>query len=222
MSHNAKSLQQNNEKSRLFRVFAVVLLAALLAAAVFGAVFAALRDTTAKVENLLDPASVTCSVEEEFDGTEKKNVKVKNTGDVAAYIRVKVVINWTDKDGKVIMYVPDDYKSVVGSVNTTGWTRLGGTDTGTGTGTGTVDITDGYWYYNGIVKPADPKNPGVEVTDILVESIKAQTPDEKAKYNMNVYILAEAIQAIPNQVDSTGNPVSVEKWGVTFDGSSWS
>ena len=217
MSHNAKSLQQNNEKSRLLRVFAVVLLSVLLAAAVFGAVFAALRDTTAKVENLLDPASVTCSVDEEFDGTEKKKVTVKNTGDVAAYIRVKVVINWTDKDGKVIMYVPDDYKYVVGSVNTAEWTRLGGTGTGTGTGTdpGTVDITDGYWYYNGIV------NPG-KFTSALVDSIKAQTPAEKAKYNMNVYILAEAIQAVPNQVDSTGNPVSVEKWGVTFDGSSWS
>ena len=79
---------------------ALVAILVLLCCAVAGTV-AYLVTSTGPVPNTFTPASVTTEVVEEFNGTTKSNVRIKNTGNIDAYIRVAVVANWIDKDGNV-------------------------------------------------------------------------------------------------------------------------
>ena len=47
-----------------------------------------LNHRTAVVRNDMEPARVTCQVDEDFDGNVKKNVNVKNTSNIDAFLRV--------------------------------------------------------------------------------------------------------------------------------------
>ena len=60
-----------------------------------------LVDKTSEVTNTFEPANVKCQVEESFDTKVKKNVNVKNTSNIDAYIRVKLVTyRVNDKGGE--------------------------------------------------------------------------------------------------------------------------
>ena len=85
-------------------VLILSLTAVLLVAA--GSVFGYIMAQTPEVKNTFDPVVVTCAVEEQFDGVVKQDVCIRNTGDVDAYIRAMVLINWTDPDGKVLAADP--------------------------------------------------------------------------------------------------------------------
>ena len=80
------------------KTVALVALLVLLCCTVAGTV-AYLVTSTDPVTNTFTPASVTTEVEEEFDGTTKSDVQIKNTGDIDAYIRAAIIINWADKQG---------------------------------------------------------------------------------------------------------------------------
>ena len=70
-------------------VLVVSVLALVLAVA--GGTLAWLVANSGPVTNTFTPAQVSCTVEEKFDGTTKKDVNVKNTSDIDAYLRVKLV-----------------------------------------------------------------------------------------------------------------------------------
>lgn len=57
---------------------------------------------TEEIKNIFTPSEVKIETNEEFDGTVKKNVNVKNTGNTDAYIRVKLVTYMTDESGSPI------------------------------------------------------------------------------------------------------------------------
>ncbi len=57
-----------------------------------------LIDDTAPVENEFKPSEVTCEVAETFENGVKKDVKIQNTGDIPAYIRVALVTYFVDGD----------------------------------------------------------------------------------------------------------------------------
>ena len=57
---------------------------------------------TQAVKNTFTPSDVTVDIQEEFNGSIKKNVNVKNTGDTDAYIRVKLVTYMADSEGNPI------------------------------------------------------------------------------------------------------------------------
>ena len=74
---------------------ALLLTLVLLALALTGATLAYLITHTDPIPNRFTPAHVSCNVTEDFDGTTKKNVNVTNTGDIDAYLRVKLVTYYT-------------------------------------------------------------------------------------------------------------------------------
>ena len=152
-----------------------------------------LKDSTVKLENTLKVVDVSCTINETFDGTEKKNVTVENTGDVPALIRAKVVVNWVDGEGNIVANPPTDhtYSITYGS----DWLDLD---------------NNGYYYYNGIVAKAGS-------TTALVTSAKQTGGD---KYRLQIEIIAEAIQAtgFVNPVDGT-TPAAQNAWGHYYDGS---
>ena len=156
----------------------VLLLAALvvIAMGVVGGTVAYLVTNTSPVRNTFEPGKVSCEIDEKFDSpyTEKKDVKVKNTGNTDAYIRAAIIVTW--KSGNdIVATVPvngTDYR-IIGLEPNAKWTKVGD-----------------YYYYNKKVSPG-------EKTSNLFDSCEVLTDNG---YTLSVEILADAIQAEPERV----------------------
>ena len=181
---------------------ALVALLVLLCCTVAGTL-AYLVDKSGPVTNTFEPAYVTTKVKEDFDGTTKSNVKIQNTGNIDAYIRATVVVNWasdSDKEKNVVSGIAPvkdtDYKI---TYNTSGWY---------------YDTETDYWYCTTAVpskeQVADEKD---SFTPILITKCElaegANVPDG---YHLQVTILADGIQSVP--ADAVR-----QAWGVTVDSS---
>lgn len=138
-----------------------------------GGVLAYLLSAPPPVQNVFIPATVTCRVEETFDGVVKEDVCVRNTGNVDAFIRVAVIANWvSEKDGTVLATAPIegvDY-TVEWAVN--GWKKR----------------NDGFWYHLRSVVPN-------ALTDSLIK--RAEATDAPRGYRLEIQLLATALQANP-------------------------
>ena len=145
----------------------------LLAACTVGGVYAYLMANTDTLSNEFVPAKVTCSVEESFVGGVKSDVKVRNTGNIDAYIRATVVATFVSDDGKVLATAPEENVEYAITWGTTGWSRG----------------TDGYWYH---VKPVRPN----ETTALLIETASVSSAPEG--YRLHIQILATAVQSAPS------------------------
>ena len=183
---------------------------ALLLSVAVGITLAYILTKTEPVENTFNPSKVACAVVENGSATEntdgivenratKTDVKIKNTGDTDAYIRVAVVVNWMSADGSKVWAT----KPVMGTdysidwafddeINPTAW------DPG----------SDGYYYYKNSVVP----NGGL--TEILINEAKVLKPAPLDGYYLSIEIVASALQAKPASVVTS-------QWGVTVanDGS---
>ncbi len=139
-----------------------------------GSTVAYLITKTAPVENVFDPAYVTCEVVESFDTSNnvKTNVGVKNTSDIPVYIRAAVVVTWTDASGAVSAKTPADTDYSITYDLTSGW-AMG---------------DDGYYYY------ARPVAVGATTNSLITE---AKPSGVKEGYTITIEILAEAIQSEP-------------------------
>ena len=86
------------------RLAMMVLSIVLLLGVAIGGTIAWLSTKTTPVTNTFTPAKVTCKVEENFDENTgvKTNVNVKNNGNIAVYIRVKLVTYRTNDAGQHI------------------------------------------------------------------------------------------------------------------------
>ena len=179
---------------------ALVALLVLLCCTVAGTV-AYLVTSTNSVTNTFTPAKVETEVTESFVEDEgelvKSNVQIKNNGNIDAYIRVAVVVNWANSAGEVYGgTVPTDkgdnkdYDLTLKANN--GW----------------IKGADGYYYYTHPVAPNGS-------TTAIFEEIKQLTSDPAEGYGLQVTILADGIQSEPTstvasvwtaiQVDDNGN-----------------
>ena len=152
-----------------------ILLAAvivLLAGAV-GGTWAFLVAQSEPVQNNFTYAHVRCTIDEKFENGVKSDVTIKNTGDIPAYIRARIVVTWKDASGNVsaaaVPVKDSDYTMTMG----TGWTK------------GTGD----YWYYKTAVNPNG-------FTPVLITECK-KTGIAPDGYDLSVEILADAIQSEP-------------------------
>lgn len=153
----------------------VVCLFVLLMVAV-GTTVAYLIGTDNPAANTFIPANVSCCVEETFpEGTNvKEKVSVRNTGNIPAYIRVMVVVNWVHGQTGVIH--ADAPK--LGVDYTIEWAQGGWQQGG-----------DGYWYYPNAVQPNG-------LTGELISRVTCIQNGPEG-YRLGVQILASAIQAQP-------------------------
>lgn len=158
----------------------------LLCTVTIGVTLAYIVDQTDPVENKFNPSYVTCEVDEDFTDNVKKDVSIKNTSDIDAYIRAKVVVTWQAADGNIAAEKPvagTDYS--ISFANGTDWD---------------LETTDGYYYYEAHVKPE-------ENTDILISECKPLKAGPDG-YTLHVEIIADAIQSTPADAVT-------EAWGVT-------
>ena len=152
-----------------------------------GGTLAWLSATTGEVVNTFTPAQVTTEIEEELDQGVKENVTVQNTGDVEAYIRAKIVVNWADAQGNISAVVPVAGTDYTMTLSETTWVQIGE-----------------YYYYKNSVAPG-------ALTDALIDSC---TPIGEAPegYALQVIILAEGIQSSPTTAMQKSWGVDPELW----------
>lgn len=157
-----------------------------------GTVIAYMFTQTGYEENSLQPATVACQVVETFSDGAKTSIKIKNTGNIKAYLRLRLVSYWVDSEGAI---APKTSTMPSFSLNTTDW----------------IAGANHTYYYK---TPVDP-NVDEGLTSDLLETGSSLTlaPDEDGCSQV-VEIFAEAIQSEPGNV--TSPPVS--NWGVTLSG----
>ena len=164
-----------NRKTRLRwnRSFVLVVSVLVLLVGIVGASLAYLTMKTPAVKNEFAYGKVSCEVLEDFDGTVKSNVRIKNTGNIPAYIRARVVVTWKNENGDIYGTKPQagDYTL---EINEAGWK----TD------------ANGYYYCT------QPVAAG-ELTPILIKSCKPNDGRNPEGYALSVEILADAIQSQP-------------------------
>ena len=152
---------------------ALVALLVLLCCTVAGTL-AYLVTSTNSVTNTFTPASVSTEVKETFKDGVKSDVKIQNTGNIDAYIRAAIIINWADKDGNVSATPVEDgdYKIKYDSSNT--WEKIGD-----------------YWYYT------NPVAADSLTEKALIESCTPVAGKAPEGYDLQVTILADGIQSEP-------------------------
>lgn len=88
----------NKRKTMIF-----ILLTAFSASLVIcGTVFAYMFKMTDDENNIFTAAEVSCEINEAFGGEKKESIKALNTGNIDAYIRVKLVSYWVDSKGDTV------------------------------------------------------------------------------------------------------------------------
>lgn len=168
----------------------------LLTAAVCGAVLSGsavmvtgswLQDASEPVQNRVGPATVTCQVTERFDGRVKSLVNVTNTGDVPAYIRVKLIS----------YRVNQSHQKIGGAAQIPDFTP--GQD---------WFAKDGIYYYRFPVAPGEQPGHGL----IGEEGIGLSGYTDADGGKQVIEVMAEAIQA--QGTDEAGTKAVVSAWGI--------
>lgn len=171
----------SGEKQKKRGKLVLALACAIAAAAAVGITLAYMIKRAERTDRLI-PATVTCQVSENVGGTtytdgeheadKKSDIRVKNTGTVDAYLRVRLVTYWVNVSGEPVG-LPGTMPQIV----------LNG---------GWVAGSDNTYYY------ATPVAPG-EQTDILCAPITLQqtTTASGDVARQVVEVFGEAIQAAP-------------------------
>lgn len=157
--------------SKRIRLWLIAALALCAAAAV--GVTLSFMFKKAEKTNTFVPAEVTCEVEESLFSGVKSKVCVKNTGNAAAYLRIRLVSYYVYNDNSIAGRVPSQYPTLTLQ---NGW----------------IAGADHTYYY------PTPVEPGAK-TGILCDPITLGTvklADGKTVYQV-LEVFAEAIQAEP-------------------------
>ena len=173
MYQGAHIRKGSKPRVRMNRTAILFMAIIMLIGAVIGSTVAFLITNTGPVENKFAYASVSCEVKEDFNGSKKKNVQIKNTGSTDAYIRATYVVNWVDAQGNIVASVPEEYDYSLTPNPDGKWTKG----------------SDGYFYYLTPVAPGK-STPGSLLTCTV-------TRPENPEYRLSVEILATAIQSTP-------------------------
>ena len=186
--YKARHLQRRH-KRRSKKTGMLFLSLLLVIGMVVGGTVAWLSTKSAPITNTFLPSHVSCSVTEEFNGTIKSNVNVTNTGNIDAYIRVKLVTYRVNDEGDHIGGIAKipDFKPGAG------WVKNGD-----------------YYYYT---KPVAPdEQPETSLIDSITLTGSYDDADDADGGKQVIEVMAEAIQA--NGVADDGTKAVVEAWGV--------
>lgn len=157
-----------SKRIRLWLIAALALCAAAAVGVTLSFMFKKAEKTTTFV-----PAEVTCEVKESLFSGVKSNVCVENTGNAAAYLRIRLVSYYVYNDNSIAGRVPSQYPTLTLQ---NGW----------------IAGADHTYYYPTPVDP-DAKT-GILCDPITLGTVKLA--DGKTVYQV-LEVFAEAIQAEP-------------------------
>ena len=216
-TNEVKKTSRSRKKKPVSLLTMALLILAVLCTA--GVTAAFLKQETDPVVNTFTPGSVTPSIVEEFDGTEKKSVTIQNTGNSDAYIRAAVIGNRlaTGSVASMSEASRSDYlKRIVGPYDVSDKLNVNnGSEPG-----GHWFSYDGYYYWNEIVKPGDSTGELIDKEKypdgiVIYSDVKEDGRIITVIENNQVTILTEAIQA--KGEDSTGKRPVTKAWGIGVD-----
>ncbi len=182
-----KVYKANNKKSKFSALAVCLLLTAMLA---IGGTLAYLFTQSDAVVNTFKPVTPDITVDEEFEGNVKKNVAIKNTGEVDSYIRAKVVITWQNADGEVYPLTP--------TVDNPATSEVDGDYTITWSVSDTVvkDVwtkgSDGFYYYTSAVPV------GGSTAALFTDATPLRACADE-NYTLHIEILSQSIQSTPDE-----------------------
>ena len=181
--YEARHLQRRR-KRRSKKTGMLFLSLLLVIGMVVGGTVAWLSTKSAPITNTFLPSHVSCSVTEEFNGTTKSNVNVINTGDIDAYIRVKLVTYRVNDEGDHIGGIAKIPDFTPGA----GWVENGD-----------------YYYYTQPVAPGE--QPEISLIDRITLTDSYDDADDADGGKQVIEVMAEAIQSTPAKAVT-------EAWGV--------
>ena len=156
--------------------------------AVVSGTIAFLLTNAGPLTNTFTPSSVSTEITEDFDGTYKTNVNAKNTGDIEAYIRIRLVTYRVDDENK----------------------RIGGTAQIPEFTPGENWVKYGEYYYYTL-----PVAPNEKPAANLIYKIALTEYDDADGGKQVVEVLAEAIQSDPAAAVNDAWGVSISQGSVT-------
>ena len=180
--------RRRRRRRRSNKVFMMLVSLLLLATMMVGGTLAYLFTKTDPVNNHFTPSYVDCTVTENFDGTTKTNVNVRNDGDINAYIRVKLVTYRVNDQGQHIGGLAQIPTFTLG----TNWYEF-----------------KGYYYYTLPVAPGE--KPAYNLTDSMTLTKYSDSDGGKQV----VEVMAEAIQSVPAEAIGDAWGVSIAPGSVT-------
>ena len=181
--------RRRRRRRRNGRFTAMAAAAVLLLVLAIGGTVAWLSTKDRPITNKFLPSNVACEVQENFNGNVKTNVTVKNTGDIPAYIRVKLVTYRTNDQGQHIGGTAVLPNFTLGD----GWVAH-----------------DGYYYYT---QPVEPGHfPAANLTDSITLTGTYTDPDGG---HQSIDVMAEAIQSVPAEAVGQAWGVSISWKNVT-------
>ena len=185
------------KKRKILTVVIILTLIALVIAVSISAVIAYMYRQSEELVNTFVPADVSCRVDEVFENNTKTSVKITNTSNIEAYLRMRVVTYWEDSKGNAVAWTSPEIK--FGSdwkYNTEDWI---------------YDAANYTFYYTVPVdvngSTAELLAPGTKIT--MEPVIKSDGKIEFTYYPVMEFV-AEAIQSKP------GNAVA-SSWEVVLD-----
>ena len=151
------------------RKAALILSLCLIFALAVGTPLAYLKANTSPVTNTFTAAKSDIKIDENVENGEKSSIQVENIGTATSYVRVKLVMNWVDGNGKVVSggNLPEV------ALNESDWF-----------------VQDDIYYYT---KPVGPKD---STANLLKDPITQLNAPEGC--HLEVTVLAESIQAAPS------------------------
>ena len=171
------------------RLTAMVIATALLLALAISGTVAWLTTKDAPITNTFNPSKVACEVTESFNGTVKSSVNVKNTGDIDAYIRVKLVTYRTNAQGQHIGGTAELPSFTLGA----NWVKYGD-----------------YYYYT--LPVAAGQKPAANLTDSMTLTAEYTDVDDGKQA---IDVMAEAIQSVPAEAVGEAWGVTISEGSVT-------
>lgn len=177
-----------------------IIVALLILVVICGETVAYMRKQSNTLNNNFVPAIVTCQVEETYQNNEKTNIQVRNTSNVDAYLRVRLVSYWMNSKGEILYKASPTIKfSSNDSINTADWIAV---DSG--------DNDNSYtYYYTKKVKPGDLISTENLTTNLLKSGSKIILETDTKGNRQVIDVIAEAIQA--------DTEIVVNAWNVTIE-----
>lgn len=161
---SGKHVAKTNRHARNRKSPLALLALLLVAIMVVGGTVAYLLTSTTPVENTFTPAKVDATVYESFTNGVKSDVKIQNSGNAPAYIRVAIVANAVDANGHVVAGTLPSY-----TVDSSKWAQIGN-----------------YYYYKDVV-PAGEYTDELFTSDVTLNgqelNILAQAVQAEGSYN---------------------------------------
>ena len=197
--------QGKREVPRTLKQRIAIAAVALILCCSVGATLAWLVTATGPVKNTFEPTWVECEVTDTYKDGVKTDIIVTNpkedSGDIKnvdAYIRVTFAATWEDPNDNYTAVAKDTskfYENLAAATLNSDWVKGG----------------DGFYYYKKIVKVGESTSP------VFTSALTIPT-DTVNGYELNVQILAEAVQADGVADDGVTKPVEIA-WGTAKGGS---